>query len=357
MSTTESKLRQLKIVDLKELLAKKGLPVSGKKEELIFRILAAEDNKPEGTNNNNINDNNSINNMDIITTNIGSETNQTALNIEPKSSETDLFDKDILVSPNELPTGLDDWEKFTTEDIANLSKESLFDSPDSPTSPSLSNNKETLANKPKIDVSKDNLTTTDDKQKDSNTSNKNDATSSTTSSDILIKPSGFTCKKIIFDEKPSLPVSKSQSDLTAELERRKKRAERFGVQLSDADKKLQRAARFGINTKIPADSPLKAPLPSSRKLSVASIDDEEKLKKRAEKFALDKELTNISNATPLSEEEKKKMRAEKFSKELASTPSNQSPLTSLSEEEKRKKRTERFALHNDNESPNKKLKT
>ncbi|CAG8433790.1 11372_t:CDS:2 [Diversispora eburnea] len=302
MSTTESKLRQLKIVDLKELLAKKGLPVSGKKED------------------------------------------QTALNIEPKSSETDLFDKDILVSPNELlPTGLDDdWEKFTTDDIANLSKD--FDSPDSPTSPSLSN-KETLANKPKIEVSKDNLTTIDDKQKDSNTSIKDDATS-TTSSDILIKPSGFTCKKIIFDEKPSLPVSKSQPDLTAELERRKKRAERFGVQLSDADKKLQRAARFGINTKIPDDSPLKAPLPSSRKLSVASIEDEGKLKKRAEKFALDKEQANVLNVTPsLSEEEKKKRRAEKFSKELASTPSNQSSLTSLSEEEKRKRRTERFALH------------
>lgn len=140
-------------------------------------------------------------------------------------------------------------------DIANLSKDSLFDSPNSPTSPSLSN-KEVPADKSKTEVS----TTTksvDDKQKDSNTSIKNDETSSATNSDILVKPSGFTCKKITFDEEPSQTATKSQPDLAAELERRKKRAERFGVQMSDEDKKLQRAARFGINTKIPTDSPLK----------------------------------------------------------------------------------------------------
>jgi len=44
--------------------------------------------------------------------------------------------------------------------------------------------------------------------------------------------------------------------LATELERRRKRAERFGVELSDADKKLQRAARFGTTVSDPLDAPL-----------------------------------------------------------------------------------------------------
>jgi hypothetical protein len=75
-----------------------------------------------------------------------------------------------------------------------------------------------------------------------------------------VKPSGFTCKKIVFDNitttTTSQTSSKSQTDLAIELERRKKRAERFGVELSDADKKLQRAARFGTTVTNPLDAPL-----------------------------------------------------------------------------------------------------
>ncbi|CAG8714483.1 5935_t:CDS:1, partial [Scutellospora calospora] len=73
-----------------------------------------------------------------------------------------------------------------------------------------------------------------------------DTNSEPSKPDVLVKPSGFTCKKIVFDEPTSSPTSQNQPDLTAEIERRKKRAERFGTQLSEADKKLQRAARFGV---------------------------------------------------------------------------------------------------------------
>lgn len=84
--------------------------------------------------------------------------------------------------------------------------------------------------------------------------------SSSSNSDSIVKPSGFKCKKIVFDNLPTAQItqvpSKNETDLASELERRKKRAERFGVGLSDADKKLQRAARFGTTVSNPLDAPL-----------------------------------------------------------------------------------------------------
>jgi len=139
------------------------------------------------------------------------------------------------------------------------------------------------------------------------------------------------------------------------------------MKLSDADKKLQRAARFGTEAPIPIDSPLKAPLPvPPRKFS---IDDEEKLRKRAEKFGVDNAQTKTTNsANSLNEEEeKKRKRAEKFETGIATasttttsdftpTPLKPSSLSSLSEEEKKKRRAERFAAKNP-EPSSKKLKT
>ncbi|CAG8698869.1 16254_t:CDS:2, partial [Acaulospora morrowiae] len=288
MSTTEAKLRQLRIIDLKELLVKKGLPVSGKKEELIARILATEDKKPEDA----ANQNQNIENID------NNDTTSTTLKTETKNGSSDSYEAPVVLD--------EDWYKFTTEDIANLSKDPEFENLTFPTSPSqsIASNKEFIPDKGKPEVSKERSIKHEDRKNDTSKPPENDK-----KSDILVKPSGFTCKKIVFDDEPTTPVTKSQSDLSAELERRKKRAERFGIQLSDADKKLQRAARFGIETSIPIDSPLKAPLPAPpRKFSV---DDEEKLRKRAEKFGLDNSQTKTTNLAN-EEEEKKRKRAEKF---------------------------------------------
>ncbi|CAG8466898.1 9728_t:CDS:2 [Acaulospora colombiana] len=334
MSTTEAKLRHLRIIDLKELLVKKGLPVSGKKEELIARILATEDKKPEDITN-------QSKDMDISATSINfisnNDNTQMTIKTESKNGSSDPYGIETA--------GLDDWDKFTTEDIANLSKESDFDFPTSP-SFSVASNKEFTSDKEKAEVSKENYKKPDEKN-DTFKTLEND-----TKSDILVKPSGFTCKKIVFDEEPTSQVAKPQSNLAAELERRKKRAERFGIQLSDADKKLQRAARFGIEASIPIDSPLK---------------DEEKLRKRAEKFGLDNvQVKSPNSANSLSEEEKKRKRTEKFETEVTAsstatpdftpTPLNPSSLSTLSEEERKKRRAERFAM-NSAESSSKKLKT
>ncbi|CAG8672188.1 13894_t:CDS:2, partial [Racocetra persica] len=347
-----TQLRQLKIPDLKEILSKESLPVSGKKEELIARILTAANKKIEEE------ALKQASNMDISNV-INNDT-------DPKNDD-DLFDKDLLHSPNDLTltTGLDnfDWEKFTTDDIDALSKDNTFDSLISPTSPSHSTNSNKDNNtqeKVKPDVPKDDQSQAIKSDDTKKPSIKDGTNLEIPKSDVLVKPSGFTCKKIVFDE-PTSPISKSQSDLNAEIERRKKRAERFGTQLSEADKKLQRAARFGVEVTSPVDSPLKASLPfPTRKLV---IDNDEKLRKRAEKFGLDKTKnetsTNVmATSSASSEEEKKKKRAEKFG--LAAPPSpvltgtSTSSLSTLSEEEKKKRRAEKFGTNVSNGEPSSK---
>jgi hypothetical protein len=155
-----------------------------------------------------------------------------------------------------------------------LQKDGEFDTLISPISPSLSvtSIKELSPEKVKteIDATKGSIDVTNVETKQSVETTKDPSSnetetpktvSSSSNPDSIVKPSGFTCKKIVFDSLPTASTppqvpSKNQSDLATELERRKKRAERFGVELSDADKKLQRAARFGTTVSNPLDAPL-----------------------------------------------------------------------------------------------------
>jgi SAP domain-containing ribonucleoprotein len=353
--------RQLKVPELKELLAKKGLPVSGKKEDLVARLLAAEDKKPVET----------INQTSRNSSNTNPARKSSIENIINKDpvDQNDLFDKELnLMATTDITTGIDndfDWENLTTD--ITLQKDGEFDTLISPISPSLSvtSIKELSPEKAKTEITETTKGTTNVEAKQSVETTKNLSfnesktlkTESSSSTDSIVKPSGFTCKKIVFDNHPTttspLSPSKSQSDLATELERRKKRAERFGVELSDADKKLQRAARFGTTVSNPLDAPLTAPRMPNRKPSV--VEDDEKLKKRAERFGLDK--SNTSN-----EDEKKRKRAERFG---LNAPSNSAsvdnPSTTSSNsvletnEEKKKRRAERFDTNG--EPTNKKVKT
>ncbi|RIA85422.1 hypothetical protein C1645_781896 [Glomus cerebriforme] len=366
MSTSEAKYRQLKVPELKDLLAKKGLPVSGKKEDLVARLLAAEDKKPVET----------INQTSRNSSNTNPARKSSLENIINKDpvEQNDLFDKELnLMSTTDITTDDFDWENIPTD--ITLQKDGEFDPLISPISPSLSvtSIKELSPEKAKTetvkesnDVTNADVTNTEVKQSAetknlSSNEAKTESSSSKSNPDSIVKPSGFTCKKIVFDNTPTTTAShttnKSQTDLNTELERRKKRAERFGVELSDADKKLQRAARFGTTVLNPLDAPLTAPRMPKRKQSV--VEDDEKLKKRAERFGLDK--SNTSN-----EDEKKRKRAEKFrlnapsnstSIDNSSTTSTNS-IPAINDEEKKKRRAERFAINDTNGEPtNKKVKT
>jgi len=290
-----------------------------------------------------------------------------------------LFDKELnLMSTTDITTGIDndndfDWENLTTD--ITLQKDGEFDTLISPISPSLSvtSIKELSPEKVKteIDATKgsNDVTNVEVKQSvETKNPSANEAKtlkteSSSSNSDSIVKPSGFTCKKIVFDSLSTVQTSQvpsknqNQADLATELERRKKRAERFGIGLSDADKKLQRAARFGTTVSNPLDAPLTAPRIPNRKPSI--VEDDEKLKKRAERFGLDKSNTLV-------EDEKKRKRAERFGLNAPSNsasidnPSSTSsnPVTEINEEEKKKRRAERFSINDTNGEPtNKKVKT
>uniref|UniRef100_A0A1D1XKX4 SAP domain-containing ribonucleoprotein n=1 Tax=Anthurium amnicola TaxID=1678845 RepID=A0A1D1XKX4_9ARAE len=357
--------RQLKVPELKELLAKRGLPVSGKKEELVARLLAAEDKKPVET----------INQTSRSSSNTNPARKSSIENIINKDpvEQTDLFDKELnLMATTDITTGIDndfDWENLTTD--ITLQKDGEFDTLISPISPSLSvtSIKELSPEKAKTEnaeATKESHDVTNVEAKQSvetknpsfNEAKTLKTESSSSNPDSIVKPSGFKCKKIVFDNLPTttapLSPSKSQTDLATELERRKKRAERFGVELSDSDKKLQRAARFGTTISNPLDAPLTAPRMPNRKPSV--VEDDEKLKKRAERFGLDKSNT-------LNDDEKKRKRAERFG---LNTPSNSASIdnsstnsvSEINEEEKKKRRAERFSINDTNGEPtNKKVKT
>ncbi|PKY39626.1 hypothetical protein RhiirA4_239101 [Rhizophagus irregularis] len=361
--------RQLKVQELKDLLAKKGLPVSGKKEELVARLIAAEDKKPVETISQT-----SKNNSNTNPTRKSSIEN--IINKDPVEQNNDLFDKELnLMSTTDITTGIDndfDWENLTTD--ITLQKDGEFDTLISPISPSLSvtSIKELSPEKVKTEIDatrgSNDVANVEAKQSvetknpSSNEAKTLKTVSSSSNSDSIVKPSGFKCKKIVFDNLPTAAAqitqvpSKNQNDLASELERRKKRAERFGVKLSDADKKLQRAARFGTTVSNPLDAPLTAPRIPNRKSSI--VEDDEKLKKRAERFGLDKSNT-------LAEDEKKRKRAERFGLNASSNSAsvdNPSSTTSsnseTNEEEKKKRRAERFSINDTNgESPNKKVKT
>jgi len=370
MSTSEAKYRQLKVSELKELLAKKGLQVSGKKEDLVARLLAAEDKKPVETINQPSKNSTNTTRKGSIENIINKDpTEPTTLNTEVKE-DNDLFDKELtLMSATDITTGIDnvfDWD-------ITLQKDGEFDTLISPISPSLSvaSIKDEKARTEMTEATKGSNDVINIEAKRSveiATKNPEAETikteSSSSNSDSIVKPSGFTCKKIVFDSTPTTTASqtpsKSPTDLATELERRKKRAERFGVNLSDSDKKLQRAARFGTTVSNPLDAPLTAPRMQKRKPSI--VEDEEKLRKRAERFGLDM-VNNTSN-----EEEKKRKRAERFSLNASSNPSSiphsssKSPTNSVpeinEEDEKKKRRTERFAINDTNGEPaNKKVKT
>ncbi|CAB4421517.1 unnamed protein product [Rhizophagus irregularis] len=316
--------RQLKVQELKDLLAKKGLPVSGKKEELVARLIAAEDKKPVET-------------------------------INPVEQNNDLFDKELnLMSTTDITTGIDndfDWENLTTD--ITLQKDGEFDTLISPISPSLSvtSIKELSPEKVKteIDATRGSNDVANVEAKQS-VETKNPSSNEAKTLKTVSSSSNSDTAQIT-----QVP-SKNQNDLASELERRKKRAERFGVKLSDADKKLQRAARFGTTVSNPLDAPLTAPRIPNRKSSI--VEDDEKLKKRAERFGLDKSNT-------LAEDEKKRKRAERFGLNASSNSAsvdNPSSTTSsnseTNEEEKKKRRAERFSINDTNgESPNKKVKT
>ncbi|XP_070566781.1 SAP domain-containing ribonucleoprotein-like isoform X2 [Ptychodera flava] len=155
-------------------------------------------------------------------------------------------------------------------------------------------------------------------------------------------PEKPTVIKISTEIKPvTSPVAKVKPSIIStegltEAEKIAKRAQRFGAPVSADAKKAARAERFGIANQQSKTSSIKS---GSTSVSVGDLD---KIRKRAERFG----ESVSSTAVKLEEVERKKRRLERFGSATTTTATTVTKLKgNLSEAElKKQKRAERFGL-------------
>ncbi|PVD30761.1 hypothetical protein C0Q70_10036 [Pomacea canaliculata] len=129
----------------------------------------------------------------------------------------------------------------------------------------------------------------------------------------------------------------------SEAERLKARAEKFGGSLSDAAKKQMRAERFGLDSSsVKSSSTAGSGTVGS---TLGSGENVDKMKKRAERFG----VVTSEKLSKVEEDEKRKKRLERFGGGTLSAPTDAKTvkLTALADvniDERKRKRAERFGL-------------
>ncbi|KAI7897537.1 uncharacterized protein BX663DRAFT_528023 [Cokeromyces recurvatus] len=259
MSSSE-KYKNLKVKELQELLQKYNLPHTGKKEELIERLVKYNEK-------------------------------QELASLEDEFGDLDEFDES-KVNLDDIPeTGK------SIEDLTNTELEDIVDIKNSDTTRKEDSKKtkssETLAINNNVVVKpnsnfKYTPITFDKGPSDTNVTKKTETS--------INKP-------VISTEKKN-----DKGKLMNDAEKALERAKRFGIQLNESTKKEIRAQRFGIAATSDVDD--KTTIKKATKLGV----DPEVLKKRAERFGVSSTATKgkVSVVADPLEEEKKRKRAERF---------------------------------------------
>ncbi|KAI8076915.1 uncharacterized protein BX664DRAFT_362832 [Halteromyces radiatus] len=250
------KYKNLKVKELQEILQKNGLPHTGKKEELIERLVKHDEHKALE--------------LESLEAEFGNleEYDDSKINLD------ELVDPELRSFPPEKKDDVKPTESAST-----------------------------------------NTTTTNIPNK-TNIGNSSDTTKTSSAEPIVKEGSNFKFTPIVFDIKTNTATSTNgntasspkkasePSSATTDAERKLERAKRFGVQVNEKTKQELRAARFGIQK----------PSTQTKKPITKGLDPEV-LKKRAERFGLpDKNTKSAKPSTTLSpeEEEKKRKRAERF---------------------------------------------
>ncbi|KAI7897415.1 uncharacterized protein EV154DRAFT_489913 [Mucor mucedo] len=252
------KYKNLKVKELQELLQKSGLPHSGKKEELIERLVKHEQTVDEFA------------------------------SLDDEFGDLGEFD-DSKLALDDIEDPIAPVEDVLEEEIKEETKVELKETTTTPVVKPNSNFKFTPI-----------------------VFDKTATTEATPVAAPVVEE-----KKA---DKPKLPVIPPK--VTDDAERALERAKRFGIQLNDTAKKDIRAQRFGIPATSVSPKPTSPKAAKSTPVKAASKGiDPEVLKKRAERFGLAKTATEkktpvVKGKVPVSldpaEEEKKRKRAERF---------------------------------------------
>nr|AFD29611.1 CIP29 [Schmidtea mediterranea] len=256
-------LTKLKVNDLRKKCKDLGLSITGNKSELISRI---QDRKNEGG-------------------------DESVLNEAELLGELDGSDSQVVSNVDEdLLLGDSTSESKEEKNENNLSSILQIDEPLSEP-PVITDVEEPSAKIPKLDMQPiketDKVLTIDnseEKKKQDRAARFGIITNDTEENKKLARAQRF-----------GLDVSKSNGDVTVDIEKLKKREERFGVSVSDKlskaadeEKKLKRAERFGVQTSIQVESVGGVNLNDDKKAVRAARfglnTDEEKKKARAARF-------------------------------------------------------------------------
>ncbi|KAI9480259.1 MAG: hypothetical protein EXX96DRAFT_561800 [Benjaminiella poitrasii] len=273
------KYKNLKVKDLQELLQKNNLPHTGKKEELIERLVKFNEKQ-----------------------------SQELASLEAEFDDLDEFD--------ESKVNLDDVSENDKhiEDLTNTELEDIMDSKDGEINEDASNDVKSVQinTKSEINIAKSNKLETKPNSNFKYTpitfDNKSSATISSSTVADKQKATVTTTNKNTALGNEQNEGTKAANDVEKALER----AKRFGIQLKESTKKEIRAQRFGTAANNNTD---KTVVKKANKLGI----DPEILKKRAERFGIasstagsakEKALTTVADPV---EEEKKRKRAERFS--------------------------------------------
>ncbi|KAL0082586.1 hypothetical protein J3Q64DRAFT_1164332 [Phycomyces blakesleeanus] len=316
------KYKNLKVKELQELLQKQGIPHTGKKEELIERLMKHDERKTYE--------------IESLEAEFGSieDFDESKLNFD------DLHDVDLKsfsTTDAKQLTAVEDESKAQAEKTEISVTETTTDASSTQNSVKISQIQETVeVVKPgshfkftPISFEKPGATTA------TATNATAAAASVAESAQTTPKPAVPSPTTIKAAPAPAPTLSEVEKKILAEAEKKAERAKRFGVQLDEKAKKELRAARFGIPVAVAktAASPSKStpkvqtPKVQTGKTVAPKGIDPETLKKRAERFGLPQkggkiEKNGKSTVLDPVEEEKKRKRAERFGSDQSKKQKN-----------------------------------